>query len=222
MGEGIPFGDLIVLGAIALFVILRYRSVLGEKSGHDFSKPKDKQPEPQEKVVQLNGRPVAPAADKTEDMALVDIDNPDATKAIAQMKTLDADFTLHEFLNGAKMAFEMVIAAFNEHDKKTLKMLLAADVYESFEGSIKEHEEKDTRAETTLVAINGAELVDAEVKKSVATITVQFLSEQITVVRDKTGKVVEGSAADIQDIADEWTFERDLKSRDPNWIIVAT
>jgi predicted lipid-binding transport protein (Tim44 family) len=138
------------------------------------------------------------------------------------MKSIDPQFTVGDFLNGAKGAFDMVINAFNAHDRETLERLLAADVCESFEADINEQQEKGQKAITTLVALKSAELVHAEVKKTQATITVQFVSEQVHIVRDKDNKLVEGDPSRVEDIADEWTFERDLKSRDPNWTIVAT
>ena len=224
MGDGIPFGDLIILGAVALFIILRYRSVLGEKSGHDFSKNKQDKPESEaEKVVHISGKTMTQTELEAQDeKTLADIDDPEMSQAIAKMKTTDANFSIQEFLAGAKMAFEMVIKAFNERDYDTLKMLLAEDVYESFESELKAQEKKGHQAITTLVSLEGAEITEAELKRSKANITVQFTSEQINIVKDKDSKVVEGDASDIDNIVDEWTFERDLKSRNPNWTIVAT
>jgi predicted lipid-binding transport protein (Tim44 family) len=220
MGESIPFGDLIVLGAIALFIILRYRSVLGQKTGHDFSKnPSAKSEKETLQIV----TPEKKAVDLTDsDHEIPHFDDPQVASAIDKMKSIDPTFTIQSFISGAKMAFEMVIDGFNKHDRETLEMLLAPEVYESFEANLKEQEEKQYKSETTLIAMKEAEIVGAELKKNVAQITVQFLTEQVHVMRDKDKKVVEGDASIVQDIADEWTFERDLKSRNPNWNIIAT
>ncbi len=220
MGESIPFGDLIVLGAIALFIILRYRSVLGQKTGHDFSKTQtDKDGL---KLVTPEKKPAESQEAEPEEETLPEFEDAQITNALHKMKATDPAFSVSEFLNGAKSAFEMVIDAFNQHDRETLKMLLSPEVYESFEESMKEQEEKSHTTETTLISLKEAEIVGAEMKKAAAQITVQFLSEQVHVVRDEEKNVIEGDPSRVQDIADEWTFERDLKSRNPNWAIIAT
>lgn len=223
MGEGIPFGDLIVIGAIALFIILRYRSILGQKSGHDFSKPGAAAAKAAKEKLQIV-RPEKPEQ-KTEprkDDEHAAIENSEVADVLSRMKLADPQFTVSDFMVGARSAFDMVIDAFNKHDRDTLKMLLSKEVYDSFETSLKEQEENQYKSETTLIAMKASEIVGADIKKSNATITVQFLTEQVYVVRDKEGKVVEGDASMVQDIADEWIFERDIKSRNPNWTIIAT
>lgn len=220
MGESIPFGDLIVIGAIALFIILRYRSILGQKSGHDFSKPSTSEKAKLQIVRPENQEISVEALDPKEEFS--EMENAELADTLGQIRMADPQFTLSSFISGARTAFEMIIDAFNAHDRETLKMLLSKEVYESFEQNIKEQEEKNYRSETTLIALKSSEIIDAEFKRNVATVTVQFLSEQVHVVRDKEKNVVEGDASMVQDIADEWTFERDVKSRNPNWTIIAT
>lgn len=228
MSEGFPYGDLVVLGAIAAFIILRYRSVLGQKTGHDFSKKKEDgdTSEAKDRVIQMPEshikRQSESVSDKQEEIALADIEDTKVSAALAKMKTIDEHFTLGSFMEGAKAAFEMVVEAYSNHDKDTLKMLLAKDIYKEFESSIKDQEAKKQRSQTTLVSVSNTDIVEADITKSTATITVQFSSEQINVVVDENDEVVEGNRADIQDIEDEWVFERDLKSKNPNWTIIDT
>jgi predicted lipid-binding transport protein (Tim44 family) len=222
MGENIPFGDLIVFGAIALFIILRYRSVLGEKTGFDVSAPKAKKTD--DTIISIaTGKPIKEAAPVAAPDPHVPAENSKAAAALAAMSQMDVSFTPSYFMTGAKAAYEMVITAFNEHDRDTLKMLLDPDAYESFEMDMLEQEKNKTRAHTTLVAIKSADITEAELKKSTATITVLFTAEQVQVVRDEAGAILEsGNSSSPEEIVDEWTFERDLKSKNPNWTIVAT
>lgn len=227
MSDGVPYGDLIVIGAVALFVILRYRSILGQKTGHDFSKPKPRPDSVNERVIHLPERdvltvePDEPPLPKL-DLALDKLEDVTISATIAKMKDRDPSFTLDEFIQGARAAFDMVLEAYSEHDRETLRMLLSKEVYESFESDLARQDRAHERTKTTLVSLMRAEVTGASMNKSVASITMQFESEQIQVTRDKDDKVVGGDVSDIQKIADEWVFERDLKSRNPNWSIVAT
>ncbi|MCI5050016.1 MAG: Tim44/TimA family putative adaptor protein [Rickettsiales bacterium] len=217
-------GDIIVFAAIALFVVLRYRSTLGQKKGHDFSQKPMQRAEVEEKVVQLPSATVANVMQQNqkEKELLEKLENDDITADITAMKELDASFTLDSFLSGARQAYEMIIEAFSNHDKNTLKMLLSKELYKDFEQEIDAQQKDERRNETTLVSIEEMEIVEAELSKSTARITVKVGSEQINVVRDKDNKILEGDASDIQNVQDEWIFERDLKSRNPNWTIIAT
>lgn len=227
MSEGIPYGDLIVIGAIAAFIILRYRSILGQKTGHDFSKPKPRPDSVNERVIHLperqtDGAEAEEPAVPMIDLALDEIEDVTLSAALSQMKARDPQFTLDGFIAGAKSAFEMVLEAYSDHDRATLKMLLAPDVYESFESDIVRQEKANEHTSVTLVSLMRAEVSAAKLDKSVARITMQFESEQIQVTRDADDKIVGGQVGEIQKIADEWVFERDMKSRNPNWTITDT
>lgn len=223
MGDTIPYGDIIVLGAVALFIILRYRSILGQNSGRDvrqdrtrtvvsFAEPKNDQksenkPEPQEKDMQPLVLPSASAQ---------------SVQALSRIKSLDPDFTVEAFLSGARAAYEMVIEAINAGDTQTLKMLLTNDVYESVDKQMQEHKRLSQVAHTTLVSLKSADITDIQLKRTVAQISVQFHGEQISVVRGEDGTIVEGDVSQVEEVVDEWVLERDVKSRNPNWTIIAT
>lgn len=222
MSEGIPFGDIIIIGAVALFIILRYRSILGSKTGHDFSqRPKMVVNKPdQDNRETAADSFVRDAAPTETELALTT--DPRHAQAIAKIKNLDPDFTTESFLSGARIAYEMVVDAANKQDRDTLKMLLAKEVYDSFDADISAQESSKKIRHTTLVALKSAEMTDITLRRQTAQVTVQFMSEQITVVRDDSNAIVEGNPSDVDDVVDEWVFERDLKSRNPNWLIVAT
>ena len=116
----------------------------------------------------------------------------------------------------------MIVLAYAQGDRRTLKTLLSREVYEGFEAAIRERETKGESVETRFVAIEKSDLTAAEVRGHVAQITVRFVSQLISVTRNKAGNVIDGNAEKVTDVTDVWTFARDLSSRDPNWKLVAT
>lgn len=222
MEGGFPYGDIIVIGAIAAFLLLRYRAMLGEDRGRDPLQP-PKRPQnfslnELERVIQpaINR---AQAAEKKDDFA--DKYGSLAERFVA-MRGIDREFSPDEFLQGARAAYEMVINAFSKRDRETLKMLLSKDIYANFEQSLKEAEEEKRYHDTILVALSNATIKEAKLVGAQATITVDFSSEQIHLVRDAAGTIIEGNPSQHNLVADEWVFTRDLKSTNPNWTIVET
>ena len=126
------------------------------------------------------------------------------------------------FSRGAKGAYEMIVLAFANGDRRALKDLLSAEVYDSFEAVIRDREKHDQKTETRFVSIDKAELVGAEARDRAAQLTVRFVSQMISVTRDKAGTIVDGNPDKVADITDVWTFARDTASRDPNWKLVGT
>ena len=116
----------------------------------------------------------------------------------------------------------MIVASFADGDAKTLRPLLSNDVFEDFAGAIREREEQNQTLETTLVGIKEAEVEEAELQGRTAFVTLRFVSEQINVIKDSEGRIVEGDPSEVTQITDIWTFARNTRSRDPNWTLVAT
>jgi predicted lipid-binding transport protein (Tim44 family) len=134
----------------------------------------------------------------------------------------DSSFDPRHFLSGARSAYEMIVLAFANGDRRALKDLLSSDVYDSFEAVIRDREKHEQKTETRFVSIDKAELVGAEGRDKSAQLTVRFVSQMISVTRDKAGTIVEGNPDKVTDITDVWTFARDTTSRDPNWKLVGT
>jgi predicted lipid-binding transport protein (Tim44 family) len=143
-------------------------------------------------------------------------------KGLEKVARADRSFDVRHFLEGAKMAYEMIVMAFAQGDRKMLKPLLSRDVYEGFAAAIAEREKANETLETQLVGIDKAEIMAAGVQGRRASITLKFLSQMITVKRNSNGAVIDGDERAIQEITDVWTFERDVTARDPNWRLVAT
>ena len=221
--------------ALAVFVIWRLRSVLGQKTGTERSpfRPVERnRTEPQagrgegDNVVRLPGadRAQTGAAVQTAPRDWRGIAEPGSAVArgLEQVVQVEPAFEPRAFLEGAKGAYEAIVIAFAKGDRKTLRALLSREVCEGFERAISEREKRHETVETTFISIDKAEMVAVEVKNRVAQVTVRFLSNLITATRDAEGKVIDGNAETGVEVPDVWTFARTLGSRDPNWQLVAT
>jgi predicted lipid-binding transport protein (Tim44 family) len=207
----------LIFAGIALFVILKLRSVLGTRTG--FEKKADPFPtaEPRESrdnVVTLPDRRSEPVLSGERNTAL--------DGAIAAVRRADPSFDPERFLEGAKMAFEMIVGAYAKGDEKTLEPLLAKDVYDSFAAAIRQRRDAGHTMQTTVVGIRSAAIEAAELRGREARVTVQFVSEQVNHTSDKTGATIEGDAKAVETVTDVWTFARDTRARDPNWLLVET
>jgi predicted lipid-binding transport protein (Tim44 family) len=224
----------IIFLALAVFVIWRLRSVLGQKTGAERSpfKPVERgRAEPQarsegDNVVRLPGAdraaPERPQGAPVRDWRGIAEPGSAVARGLEAAVQAEPAFDPREFLEGAKSAYEAIMIAFAQGDRKTLRSLLSKEVGEAFEGAIVERERNRQTLETTFVSIDKAEIVAVEVRNRVAQITVRFLSNLITATRDAEGKVIDGSAETVVEVPDVWTFARTLSSRDPNWQLVAT
>ena len=224
----------IIFLALAVFIFLRLRSVLGQRTGSErppydpYAARDAVRPAPGDKVVALPGR-----APDTAQKAADPVEPADRWKGIAEPGSAlatgldgiareDKSFDAKDFLTGARTAYDMIVTAFAAGDHHELKGLLGREVYDGFETAIKEREQRGETVESRFVAINGADFVAAEQRGKTAQVTVRFQSLLISVTRDKAGNVIDGNAEKVTDVTDVWTFARDVSSRDPNWKLVAT
>jgi predicted lipid-binding transport protein (Tim44 family) len=244
MGNGFQFFDIILFALIAVFLILRLRNTLGRRDGHEggYDDPfglnrderergereapqhdADTQAEEPDNVIQLPGaRPQAPHDPwAPETAASVEPDTP-LGRGLSQIGGADPNFTPESFIEGAQVAFEMILNAFTTGDVKALKSLLSDEVYENFASAVRAREDAGEVLEETLVGIKSAELVEAELDDRIASITVKFVTEQVSALRNASGDVIEGNPSEVITVTDYWTFARDSRSRDPNWTLVAT
>ncbi len=232
MQDGFDITTIIFL-ALAVFVIWRLRSVLGQKTGTERSpfKPVERsRTEPQgrserDNVVRLPGVDrVTPAAAPAAARDWRGIAEPgsEVARGLESIVQVEPGFEPKAFIEGAKAAYEAIMIAFAKGDRKTLRSLLSKEVGEAFERAIAERERNRQTLDTTFVSIDRAEIVAVDVRNRVAQVTVRFLSNLITATRNAEGKVVDGSAETVVEVPDVWTFARTLGSRDPNWQLVAT
>ena len=224
--------NLLIL-AVAVVILLRLRSVLGTRTGHErpydpyATEASEKARRADGKVIPLPGSKPAEeiyASDRATEPVWQGVAEEGSTlaKGLEKIARADKSFEVKDFLEGAKMAYEMIVTAFAQGDRKTLKPLLSKDVYEGFAEAIAEREKAGETIETQIVGIDKADIVGATLQGRRASITVKFQSQMITVKRNSDGGVIDGDERTVQPITDVWTFDRDVTSRDPNWRLVAT
>lgn len=211
--------QLLVLAGIAVFLILKLRAVLGSREG--FEKP----PLPIDAARQTSKRDFeviegGPDRDITDHIS----DNTPAAKALAAMKTAEPDFNVGEFLRGARSAYEMILMAFERGDIDQIRPFLADEVEASFTQAINARDRSGMTVEANFLGIREVTLADAEFDSTSRTgeITVRFLGELTSAVRNKAGEIVEGSTSEVKRQRDSWTFARRMGVQDPNWQLVAT
>ena len=225
----------IIFLALAVFIFLRLRSVLGQRTGrerppYDPYSARDAVRSPaSDKVVTLPQRPAeaaprpveaaAPPAERWKDIA----ENGSTVAAgLDAIVGVDPSFDAKHFITGARTAYEMIVTAFAAGDRRQLRNLLSREVFDGFDAAIGERERRGETAETRFVSIDGSTISAAELRNRTAQITVRFVSKLISATRDRSGTVIDGSADKVTDVTDVWTFARDISSRDPNWKVVAT
>jgi predicted lipid-binding transport protein (Tim44 family) len=224
----------LVLAGVAIFVLWRLRSVLGQRTGTERpptdltmgrSKPTTEASPPnvlefpknksdQDKVVN-----VEPEKPVWEGYA------PAGTALAGDLEKLsqsDSNFTPKAFLGGAKLAYEMIVDAFAKGDKSALKNLLSKDVLDGFSKAIDARQKSGEKLDFQFVGFEKADFLTAVLVDKRASITVKFISEMISATYDKAGALVDGDPKEVRDITDIWTFERDISQKDPNWRVVST
>lgn len=213
--------QLLVLAGIAVFLILRLRSVLGTREG--FEKPPVTMPPPETRDRNRSGFEVIEGGPDHDIIDHVD-EGSSAAKALAEMKGLEPDFSVGEFLQGGRGAYEMILMAFESGDLEDVKAFLAPEVLESFTEVIELREREGLHVEAHIVGVREVKLVDATFDSDLreAEITVRFVGELTSVVRNAEGEIVEGNPNEIKQQRDVWTFARLMGADDPNWQLVAT
>lgn len=220
------FLDIILLAMVAAFLVFRLRSVLGKRTGNE-------RPPTDPYAGRDGAAPGGPEAPEGHDDGTV-VSLPDrspqsdipegspATDGLKAIQAADSAFSVTEFVEGVRMAFEMIVTSFANGDRETLRPLLSDEVYENFAGAIVERETRSETMEMTLVGIREAEVLEATMDGRVAFVTTKIVSEQIEVVRDAAGEPVSGDPSKVATVTDIWTFARNTRSRNPNWTLVAT
>ena len=197
MSSQFGFIDIIILAMFAGFIILRLRNILGRKTGHQ-------------------GKPMGryfPKGMKT----LQDIENNEAIKS----GNVDEEVK-KQFLKGAEIAYEQIITSFANGDKKALKSLLAKNMFSRFSEVIDERKSKELNYETTFIGIKSSKVLEFKKIENIYKVTVNFVSEIITCVKDKDDKIVEGNQDTIKTVNDVWKFSKNMWSQDPTWYLVET
>lgn len=222
---------LLILAAVAGFLLFRLRNVLGERSGFEnpdkVIRPGSNDPENEGAARSDNNVVTLPTAQANEDnsdiFTYTEVDS-ELGQTLKAMKDADADFNVRTFMDGARAAYEMLLMAYETGDKATLRDFLDEEVYGLFEASIDERQAKNLNVDVRFVGIRTAEPIAAafDVETQKAEITVKYAAEIIMSARNAQGEVVEGDPSAVRRINDVWTFSRTLDRGDPNWTLIAT
>ncbi len=202
MSEAFQYLDILILAIIAGIVLLRLRSVLGRRTGHEktdkssfnYETPQQTQTE---KVIEIKSETDAPSRE-------------------------DGWFDKDDFLKGASNAYETIVTNFENGNKEALKPLLSSDVMDSFSSVIDERNSKSESVEFNFIGIEKSEIVHKDLKKNPMEVSVRFISEMITCIKNNKDEVISGSLNQVQKITDVWTFEKNQKSKGSNWLLAAT
>ena len=222
---------MIVFLVLAVFIVFRLRSVLGQRTGHERPPVEPVRPDPirttgNDNVIPMPGRkddaafePPPPPPFRWKGFAEEGTSLAAGFDAIA---AVDRNFDPGTFSTGAKAAYEMIVNAYNAGDRKTLKNLLSREVYDSFVQAIGDREGRGETVQANFVSLDKADITAATLQGRTAQVTVRFVSQVISAIKDRAGTVIEGSPDKIEEVTDSWTFSRDTGASDPNWRLVAT
>ncbi len=215
-----PIIQLLVLAGIAIFLILKLKTVLGTREG--FEKPVISRDTAPSRVERGNLKVIEGGPD--EDIIDHVPADSDAAKELASMKRIDENFNVGDFLSGARGAYEMILMAFEAGDLDKIKPFLSQDVYESFASVVEARRKQGLTIEAKFIGVREMKLIDAELdaQSNEAELTMRFVAELTSVVRDKAGEIVEGNPNEVKRQKDVWTFARVMGSNNPNWQLVAT
>ncbi len=229
--EFLDFGTLFFIVA-AVVIFLQLRNVLGRRTGNErppfdpYTAARTRAGEKgdaQDNVVSLPRR--KGGAEGENPYASIDKVSEPGTplnKGMRAIRDADPSFEPGRFVEGAKMAYEMIVMAYADGDRKTLKNLLSREVYDGFVSAIADREGRSEKIQSSFVGIDKADIVSAEMKGTEAHVTLRIVSELISATRDSSGAVIDGDPETVAEVKDVWTFARDTRSRDPNWKLVAT
>jgi|TARA_B000000557_G_scaffold181734_1_gene148453 predicted lipid-binding transport protein (Tim44 family) len=196
MNYSFEYIDIILLAMIAGFIFLRLRGILGKKTGF-------------EDEIKSNFH------QETVDA------NDASVEKILNSETFD-EKAKKEFLKGAQIAYETIVTNFSKGKLKDIKSLLDLNVYEQFNSALSERNSKNYSSETTFVGINSAEIKDHKQNKNMLEVTVEFVSEIISCIKDKENKIISGDPEKVKKVHDVWKFSKDSRSKNPNWLLIDT
>jgi predicted lipid-binding transport protein (Tim44 family) len=213
--------EIVFLAVIAGVILFRLYTVLGRRTGHERPPQEDYRFQPTPDAPQQTADDtvkVLPRRVETADTASSD----PVARGLTAIKLADRSFETEHFLNGARQAYEIIVTAFAKGDRATLKPLLSDEVYHAFDQSIAARESAKETVAFTFVGFKDSKITHAALDNRTADVTVAFGTQFISATTSETGQLIEGDARTVRDVTDVWTFARDTRARDPNWMLVAT
>jgi predicted lipid-binding transport protein (Tim44 family) len=221
----------ILLLAVAVLILWKLRSVLGQRTGRErppydpYSASDTVRNATGDKIVTLPQRtaePARPAESSPDRYAGFASPGSPVAKGLDDIVAADKGFDVKQFIAGARAAYEMIVTAYAMGDRRSLRGLLERDVYDGFDAVIRDREARGETVETRFVSIDTSEIINAQLRGKMAQLTLRFVSQLVSATRNRNGNVIDGSAEAVTSVTDIWTFAREVTSRDPNWKLVAT
>jgi predicted lipid-binding transport protein (Tim44 family) len=214
-----PLIQLLVLAGIAIFLILRLKNVLGTREGHENP------PAPMQST-ERSTRPEFEVIEGGPDLDITDHvdEDSDAAKALAAMKRLEPSFNVSDFIGGARGAYEMIVMGYENGELADIQPFLSEEIYETFVDGVAAREDQGLTIEANFIGVREIKLVNATLDPDTneGEVSIRFVSEMTSAVRDRGGDIVEGSLTDVKKQKDTWSFARIMGSDDPNWLLVST
>jgi predicted lipid-binding transport protein (Tim44 family) len=201
--------DIIIFAALAFYLLYKLYSVLGQETSEEnfFNKFN-------------NSKNVTNTAIKNPQLPIELFKNHKFSSAFTLIHSYDNNFSEEHFIHGAKKFFEIIIKAFGDKDKSYLKTLMSVDVYEKFLQQLDKAQEKQQTIEKILVSIKEIEIIEANVKDKQASMVIKFISEQINLIRDVAGNIIQGDPSEVEVLEDVWQLSRNLENKNPHWLLV--
>ena len=216
-----PFIDIFILAMIAVFIINRLRNTLGKKTGNESDIAQKFTQKPSKFTESNPDKEIEKSKKQFRETSKVILHkNSSINEKLNNIVKLDPNFTLENFVDGAKKAFEYILAKYSEDDIKSLKPLLANEVFSNFSDQIKQREKKKEKLGITILKIDDPEIIDINIEKNkLCFIKLEFKSQQVQTTRDSEDKIIDGNDNLILNITELWTFSKELKNKNPNWVL---
>lgn len=215
-----PMIQLLVLAGIAVFLILRLKNVLGTRQGYEKPKAVD------ETATKQSSGPAFEVIEGGPDLDITDHvpEGSESAKALAEMKRIEPSFGVNDFLGGARSAYEMIVMGYEHGNLAEIQPFLSEDIYESFVEGVSAREDQGLTVHSQFIGVREMELEKATIDETTkeAELTIRFVAELTTEVKDSEGQLVEGSPTEVKRQKDIWVFARVMGSDDPNWLLVST
>ncbi len=215
--NNLPYIDILILAMIAVFIINRLKNTLGKKTGNEsdivekFTQKKSSFKESEPDSVSSKSNEIGQQS-MHKDKRI--------NSSLNEILKINNDFDISEFLDGAKKAFEYILSQYSKNDLKSLEKLLSKAILKVFQDQTKIREKNSESLEITVISVKDPEILDVKIeKKTIALIVLSFDSEQVQITKDKKGSIIDGDPNQILSIKENWTFSKNLKSRDPNWML---
>ena len=220
MNEGFAFFDIIIFAMLAGYLVFQLRRALGRRSDNQETKSK-LNPEQRAKHSEADNV-VAIKTNKNENQGNENQEQEETLGGLTELREKDPSFSDRDFIAGSKDAFSWIVEAFSKGEISKLEPLLSEPLFEGFKQAIEQREDGQLSSETNIVSIKSAQIHNVTVKQDQVNITVEYVTDQIKSTRNAEGEIVDGDPDTIEAVTDLWTFNRNIKSKNPNWILVKT